>query len=242
MIWRKMHFLKNLQNSAGMNYFAGFRHALYFLSRSRPWQGRRILSLNYWLYWKSDFSGSFQNEPPKGLDGRARRHCPSLLSWHGETRVRICKSEARLPPHAPPLPSWVRRGLPPGSRRAGQRRGHFTSFWTCGEKRGHITSLRVRCRRRGSSKKRRALFERRQSDFFQLFTFFLFFIHFIFREGWEEPEHALEIFILVCATKTQLIPWGEGICLKSLWGYQESVLLRVWREQVFKSLWRECEK
>lgn len=51
-----------------------FTHALYFLLSSRMWWGRKIVSLNYWLYWESDFSGSLQNESPKDLGGRVRWH------------------------------------------------------------------------------------------------------------------------------------------------------------------------
>lgn len=79
------------------------------------------------------------------------------------------------------------------------------------------------------------------SSFSLFFTFFWFALS--LKEGeWEELEHALGIFSLVCAAKARLMPWGEVIRLKSLWGYHESVLLWAWKEQAFKSLWREREK
>lgn len=39
--------LKNLKYSATMNYFAGFTHEMYFSSRPRMRQGRKILPLSY---------------------------------------------------------------------------------------------------------------------------------------------------------------------------------------------------
>lgn len=53
-------------------------------------------------------------------------------------------------------------------------------------------------------------------SFHFFFPIFFSFASSVFREKSAEPEHTLEIFSLVCATKTLLLPWGEVICVKSL--------------------------
>lgn len=175
---------------------------LYFLSRSRTWRGRKILSLSYWLFWKSDFSGSFQGEPQKiccHLLQLANWHPSLLMSYHSETWGRICKTE----PWQSRAPTW----------------------------------------RRGNSKAR-ALFELTTSSTFSLFSLFfvafVFFTSSLFREGWEEPEHALGIFSLVCATKTCRYPgarWSPpnpSEAIRSLYSFrpEQNKFLRVSGESV----------
>lgn len=181
-----MHFLKNLQYSASMNYFAGLLalHTHCPLSMSRTWQGRIILSLSYWLYWKSDFSGSFQSEPQKDIDGRARWHPPShcvLARWDlgKDLQNWALVKQGSHRTLLPCSPWWDE-----GSRQAAGELSRcgviLPRLGPAGRKGATSPHSGMWCRRRGRSMERRALLKRRCGDLFQLFTFFSLFFHFFF--------------------------------------------------------------